>query len=91
MKQIRVNTTVVNEACEERREFIYDGKPLTANVVMNDAGYVWAYFYEEGETWTIALGNLTVSNIDQADMLKLLTAIDEQSKKYNKKEEVDVA
>ena len=80
MKQLRVHTTVENEACEERREYIYDSKRLTANVVMNDSGYIWAYFYDTDNTWTISLGDLTISQIKQNDMLKLLNAINEKTK-----------
>jgi len=87
VKRIKVNTIVENEACEERREFTYQGSRLTASVVMNKdkESYVWAYFYDADETWSISLGNLTISDISQKDMLKLLTVINEKTK-----EKIDV-
>jgi len=92
MKHIRVSTTVVNDACEERREYIYNGNKLTVSVAMHPdkESYVWAAYYESDKTWTISFGNLTISNIGEKDWTKIAGQIEKEMSKQ-KEGELDVA
>jgi len=92
MRNTRISTTVVNEACEERREYIYDGKKLSVSVSMHPdkESYVWANYYESDKTWTVSFGNLTISNIGEKDWAKLTAEIEKELSKQ-KEGELDVA
>jgi len=92
MRNTRISTTVVNEACEERREYVYDGKKLSVSVSMHPdkESYVWANYYESDKTWTVSFGNLTISNIGEKDWAKLTAEIEKELSKQ-KEGELDVA
>jgi len=88
MRNTRVSTTVVNDACEERRDYIYDGKKLSVSVVMHSdkESYVWTNYYESDKTWTISFGNLTVSNIGEKDWAQLTAEIEKELSKQKEGE-----
>ena len=92
MRNTRISTTVVNEACEERREYVYDGKKLSVSVSMHPdkESYVWTNYYESDKTWTVSFGNLTISNIGEKDWAKLTAEIEKELSKQ-KEGELDVA
>ena len=81
MKQIKVNTTVENDACKEDRAFTFKtGRPLSATIYLHPdkISSVWASHYATDDTWTISIGNVTVHDIGQKDMLNLIKVIQEE-------------
>jgi len=88
MRNIRVSTTVINDACEERRDYIYDGKKLSVSASMHSdkTSYVWANYYESDKTWTVSFGNLTVSNIGEKDWAQLTAEIEKELSKQKEGE-----
>ena len=86
MKQIKVNTTVENEACREDRVFTFKkGRPLSAVIYMppDKTSSVWATHYATDNTWTISIGNVMIYEIGQADMTTLLKVIQEEMEENN--------
>ena len=84
MKYLRVKTDVYNEACQEERELVFKNKEsLTATVRFNDdkLSYVWAARFRD-DTWHLSVGGLSLENVSQDTMLKLLIAINEESEKH---------
>lgn len=91
MKNVRISTTVVNDACEERREYLYNDSKLTVSVAMHPdkESYVWASYFDSDKTWTVSFGNLTISNIGEKDWAKINKQVEEQIAN-NKQGELDV-
>ena len=86
MKQIKVNTIVENEACDESREYTFKtGRPLSATIYMHPdkTSSVWATYYGSDDTWTISIGNVMIYDIGQKDMLKLVEVIQEEMEEKN--------
>ena len=86
MKQIKVNTIVENEACDESREYTFKtGRPLSATIYMHPdkTSSVWATYYGSDDTWTISIGNVMLNDIGPKDMTKLIKAIKEETEKID--------
>ena len=86
MKQIKVNTTVENDACKEDRVFTFKkGSPLSATIYLHPdkISSVWASHYATDDTWTISIGNVLIYDIGQKDMAKLIKAIEEEMEENN--------
>jgi hypothetical protein len=86
MKTIRVNTVVENDACDESREYTFKtGRPLSATAYLDPkkTSNVWANHYATDDTWTISIGNVTVHDIGQKDMLNLIKVIQEETEKID--------
>ena len=86
MRQIKVNTIVENEACDERREYTFSkGRPLSATIYLHPdkTSSVWATHYGSDSTWTISIGNVMLYDIGQKDMTKLIKAIEEEMEEKN--------
>tara|TARA_B100001996_G_scaffold352322_1_gene312952 strand:+ start:2686 stop:2964 length:279 start_codon:yes stop_codon:yes gene_type:complete len=85
VKYLRVKTDVHNDSCQEERELVFKNKEtLTATVRFNDEkpGYVWAARFND-RTWHLSIGGLSLENVCQETMLKLLKAINDESEKHN--------
>ena len=86
MKQIKVNTTVENDACKEDRVFTFKkGSPLSATIYLHPdkISSVWATHYATDDTWTISIGNVMLNDIGPKDMTKLIKAIKEETEKID--------
>ena len=86
MKTIKVNTIVENEACEERREYVFSkGRPLSATIYMHPdkSSSVWVSHYKADNTWSISIGNVLMYDVGQKDITKLLEVIQEEMEEEN--------
>jgi hypothetical protein len=86
MKQIKVNTTVENDACKEDRTYTFKtGSPLSATIYMHPekTSSIWATHYRTDDTWTISIANVMIHDIGQADMLSLIKAIQEETEQID--------
>jgi hypothetical protein len=81
MRKITVNTTVNNDVCEESREYTFKNeRVLTATAFLNPEkqSVIWANSFSDG-TWSIAIGNVHIHDISDAEMIRLLEKINIES------------
>jgi hypothetical protein len=85
VKYLRVRTDVHNDSCQEERELVFKNKEtLTATVRFSNekSSYIWAARFND-RTWHLSIGGLSLENVSQDTMLKLLKAINDESEKHN--------
>mgnify|MGYP003640893264 CR=1 FL=1 len=89
MRNIRVSTTVVNDACDESREYRFaqsaESRSLSAVIYMypEKTSSIWATHYGSDNTWTISIGNVMIYDIGQKDMTRLLEVIQKEMEENN--------
>ena len=85
MKYLRVITDVHNDSCQEERELVFKNKETlraTVRFSKEKSSYIWATRFDD-RTWHLSIGGLSLENISQDTMLKLLKAINDETGKDN--------